>query len=226
MKTVKPESRGRGVSTFDAILERSIEQTNQKGVVDFRIDSLAMSLKLSPGNITYHFAKKEEICNMIWNEFHRQLLLKIASLSMMLDLKQLYLVFRDMANVMYNYRGVVMYRGGDVDSLSQEKDEDESYLSSTREMFMQVSAILEKNGYLIPLDAERSKSALFCHMVAMRYWINSQTITSQIDPLSPGRDINQNALLILYSFYPQMTEKGHAEFVEISSMVESNNIDS
>lgn len=226
MKTVKPEGKGRGVSTFDAILERSIQQTNDKGVVDFRIDNLAMSLKLSPGNITYHFAKKEEICNMIWNEFYKQFLVRIASLSMMLDLKQLYLVFRDIATVMYNYRGVFMYRGGDVDSLAQEREASESYIHSTRELFVQVTSILEKNGYLIPLDKELGESAIFCHMTTMRYWINCQMIASPIDPQNTSKDINHNALLILYSFYPQMTEKGHAEFVEISSLVEANSIDS
>ena len=82
------------VSTREMILRRSLELINARGMVDFRIDTLAQSLGLSPGNITYHFSRKEDICVALWEQYLEDYGQVVRSLTTLLDMKQLFLLNR------------------------------------------------------------------------------------------------------------------------------------
>lgn len=213
------------VSTYRMILDRSIEITNETGVVDFRIDSLANSLKLSPGNITYHFAKKEEICSVIWSEYIKQIEQKTESLSSMLDLKQLFLILKDISMIMYRYRGVVCYMEGDVKSLEIEAESRDSYMAICREFFKRVTTLLERNGYLIKCSVRMYEVALLHRVTLMRWWLSGYMIDQALLKESKVVMVNQNALSILYSFYPDMSELGRRELFDINRLVVNDSLE-
>ncbi|MEG2318629.1 MAG: TetR/AcrR family transcriptional regulator, partial [Rikenellaceae bacterium] len=50
------------VTTRELIMQKTLEIVNDRGMADFRVDLLSSTLGLSPGNITYHFDKKEDLC--------------------------------------------------------------------------------------------------------------------------------------------------------------------
>lgn len=218
MKSIRGAKSAK-VSTYRTILDRSIEMTNELGVVDFRIDSLAASLKLSPGNITYHFAKKEEICSMIWSEYLVELQQKAASLSSILDLKQLYLVIKDIAVIMYRYRGVVCYMGGEVKSLEIEGESSASYMNIIRDLFKRATMLLERNGYLNHTSGRMAEIAMLHHVAQMRWWINFYIIESVVSKSSEEMIVRECALSILYSLYPDMSELGRREAEEIKRLL-------
>jgi AcrR family transcriptional regulator len=48
-------------STRDRIVQRSIALFNRKGLRDVAIERIAADLKISPGNLTYHFPRKQQL---------------------------------------------------------------------------------------------------------------------------------------------------------------------
>lgn len=217
------EKEGSG-STRQLILEKSLEIINKVGVVDFRIESIAEELGLSPGNITYHFSRKEDICVVLWEQFMEKFGMFGISLSRMLDLKQAYLIFRGVAYLFYEYRGVVIFRGGDIGAMTRDRENGRTLVEASHRFNRSITRILEKNGLLnAPRNELLENITADYEFLVRRWWINPAYIREGGEELR--RKINEYSLLILYSFYPNMTDKGRAEFDFISKIVESGEMD-
>ncbi len=211
------------VSTREMILRRSLELINAKGMVDFRIDTLATSLGLSPGNITYHFSRKEDICVALWEQYLEEYGKVVRSLTTLLDMKQLYLLNRININLNYKYRGVVVFRSADLGAMKRDQEagrvnEDEHFAIARR-----VMSLLKLNGYL---DKDTTKEIIegthIYHYIMMRWCINfayqaytPEEVESKLDYL---------ALMSLHALYPTLSQKGRDEFAEILAKVSTGNL--
>jgi AcrR family transcriptional regulator len=58
------------MSTKDNILFTALELFNTKGYGNVGVREIARELKISPGNLSYHFSKKEDILFNLLNEFN------------------------------------------------------------------------------------------------------------------------------------------------------------
>ena len=211
------------VSTREMILRRSLELINTKGMVDFRIDTLATSLGLSPGNITYHFSRKEDICVALWEQYLEEYGKVVRSLTTLLDIKQLYLLNRINIQLNYKYRGVVVFRSADLGAMSRDMEagrvnEEEHFTIARR-----VMTLLRQNGYLDKNTTEDIIEGTHTyHYIMMRWCINfayqaykPEEVESKLDYL---------ALMSLHALYPTLSKKGQDEFAEILAKVSSGNL--
>ncbi len=212
-------------STRNIILSKSLELINNIGVVDFRIDNLASVLSLSPGNITYHFSKKEDICIVLWEKFLTKLDTYDIMFSKMLDLKQSFLILRSICKLIYDYRGVVMFRGGDIRTIMDDETNHRSLKQHILPVLNKISFLLQINQYINEPEKDKEIDKIVQTLI-IRWWINQTAIEqADISANSLAKGINQSALLFLFSFYPLFTEKGISEFQEIATRVRQNNID-
>lgn len=197
-------------STKDAIIDKSLSMINEGGMMDFRIDVLALSLNLSPGNITYHFAKKEDISVVLWQNFLSEFERSTTCISNILDIKQTFLIFREFCTIMYNLRGVVMFSGSDSRVVRDPRYNKDNFYKMTNDLFNKISELLYRNGYLYHSSKDREN--LTAQTMVMRWWINKSLLKNCDNPLEVRDLINHNAILILFSLYNQMNEKAKSEF--------------
>lgn len=224
VKNRKIEQKDKALSTRSLILEKSLDMINKIGVVEFRIDNLASDLGLSPGNITYHFSRKEDICVILWSDFIRKLNVYNATFSSMLDVKQAFLIIRAINKLIYDYRGVIMFRGGDLRVIHEDEDSegDISFTLLSRQLFERILRILRRNGYAVELTDELLKNTLLnVESILMRWWINKAVILEDADSADTdiARLINRNSLLVLFAMYAVFTDKGMREFRAIAEIV-------
>lgn len=211
------------MSTREIILRRSLELINAKGMVDFRIDTLATSLGLSPGNITYHFSRKEDICVALWEQYLEEYGKVVRSLTTLLDIKQLYLLNRININLNYKYRGVVVFRSADLGAMKRDQqagrvNEDEHFAIARR-----VMVLLGHNGYLDKNTTEEIiEGSHIYHYIMMRWCINFAYQAYTPDEVESKLDYL--ALMSLHALYPTLSQKGRDEFAEILAKVSSNNL--
>lgn len=212
-----------GSSTRDSILRRALELINTRGLVDFRIDTLATSLGLSPGNITYHFSRKEDICVALWEEYLDEFDKIVCSLTTLLDLKQFYLLNRIGIRLSYQYRGVAAFRNSDIGAMRRDaaagRVNEEKHIAISR----RIMELLDRNGYLNEqaTDAIRNGTHTY-HYTVLRWGI--PWAFQNYAPEEVETKLDYLALLSIHAFYPILSEKGRKEFAEILDKVSSNDL--
>lgn len=213
--------KDKSMSTRSMILEKSLELINEIGMVDFKIDLLAQSLNLSPGNITYHFSKKEDICTTLWGEFMIKAKVTKFALSKMLDIKQTYLILRAISRDLYDYRGVVMFRGGDLRVIqNDESDSNTSYTFFMSEIMLKLEELLRNNGYVAENKFSEYKEYFsYNYSQLTRFGLNLDILMSAKEKKTAEEVVDKNALMMLYSFYSILTDKGIKEFRNIAEIV-------
>lgn len=216
-------------STRRTILDRSREIINRIGANDFKIDIISNELELSPGNITYHFSRKDDICIALWQELMDKLDFNIV-MSRMLDIKQLFLTLRAVGGMLWDYRGVVMSHGGNIRLVKKTDDTDE-YQSISRmayDFFSKAHEILRENGYIRNDASELILSSILeSENIILRSWLNYQTVmevSGKEEPLPKEEAVNRGALMTIYAMYPLFTDKAKADFKEISNRVYGGNM--
>ncbi len=225
-KNEQNTAKNKNSSTRNIILTKSLELINCIGVVDFRIDSLASSLSLSPGNITYHFSRKEDICIVLWEKFLNKLDTYDIMFSQMLDLKQSFLILRSICRLIYDYRGVVMFRGGDIRTIVDDETDHRSFKKHIHPILSTIATWLQTNGYINESADGDKEIENTLQTLIVRWWINQAAIEqSGISSSLLVKETNRSTLLLLFSFYPLFTEKGIREFEEITERVKQNDMD-
>lgn len=208
-----------GTSTRDLIIASANEIINRTGVVDFRIETLAQSLSLSPGNITYHFPKKEDIIAAIWEEY----LIVMNDLGRdlitpLLDIKQIFLFYRNAFTKAISYGGVTTYYFGDMGALLREN---ELYLiqqKGSRELAFETFRMLQKNGYLKKIEDRHLEEMIFdSQHVLFRWWLNHAMTKVQPDELITV--VDRYVAFSLLQLLPFLTEAGKQQFESISYLI-------
>lgn len=214
----KPRSYNRksGVSTRDVILEKASEIINRTGVVDFRIEALASSLELSPGNITYHFPKKEDIITSIWDNYITSVTrTPDLMLTPLLDIKQLFLSYRTAALKTIEHLGVAVYHFGDMGML---RDANKKYIQQTKnakDMVFESYRILAHNGYIKPIEDPILLELTFeAQFTTLRWWYN-HAMSNVADTSLVVNSLDQYIAMSIYPLFPFLTEKGMGQFESI-----------
>lgn len=210
-------------TTRELILMKSLELINTRGMVDFRTDTLAQSLGLSPGNITYHFSRKEDICVALWEAYLEEYKQVVRSLTTLLDLKQLYLIHRINIELNYKYRGVVVFRSSDLGAIKRDQEQGRENETGHLKISDKIVSLLEGNGYLDDKADPNIRRAIHTYnYIIMRWCINfayeaykPEEVKEQLDYLS---------LLSVHAFYPLLSKKGIEEFEYIMHTVISGNL--
>lgn len=208
-----------GTSTRELIIARANEIINRTGVVDLRIETLAQSLGLSPGNITYHFPKKEDIITAIWDEYTATMRDATSEIiTPLLDIKQLYLYFRTAAAKAINYVGVTAYYFGDMGALIRENETFRYQIQHARDLIFTAYDTLARNGYMVPIEDPQLKELTFnAQMTMLRWWINHALTKCSQSEL--GSVMDRYISLSLLQLLPYLTESGRRQFTHVINLL-------
>ncbi len=217
-----------GESTKQIILHKANEIINKAGMVDFRIDTLAASLGLSPGNITYHFPKKEDISNALWELCNREITAATEHyITPLLDVKQLFLFYRFLVGVFYKYKGIVCFRMGDLGVIHKGMNANRIFRNTAKEQFQQNTEYLIKNGYMNKINDPFLAEMTFLLQFMGIGWSINHAVSFYADkklPKNKGKEneiiANKYAHVILRPLTPFLTEKGKEQLKGISSITQ------
>lgn len=224
MPKIKQPTTDENQTTREMILNKSLELINQCGMVDFRIDSLATMLDLSPGNITYHFSKKEDICVALWSDYLKEYHAVERQLTTLIDLKQLFLLNRMTMLLGYKYRGVLIFRSSDLGAIARDVANQRNNQDFHHNITTQILKLLQYNGYVqgnLKINDITDITDSY-HYLIMRWGINflfqkysSEEVELHIDELS---------LLVTHAYFPYLTERGRNELMEIYQTIKSGKL--
>ncbi len=216
------KSRVKVQSTRSTILSTSNEMISEVGMPDFKIDVLSMTLGISPGNITYHFHKKEDIASALWDMVKSQVALSVSGyITPLLDVKQLFLLLRTIYNDTYEYRGVIAYKLGDLKILSDTIDniaenEGKDFFSkniSTIIELLSINALIKKD--ITEVEMENLKHTL----VHMFFWgfLDKENLDLSKQDFEKAK--SRFACSVLDPICPMLTESGMMQFNSVMSVL-------
>ena len=211
----KKQQKNRGNSTKDTILLKANGFITDVGMSEFRIDTLASSLGLSPGNITYHFHKKEDIASSLWDcvivNVRKSYMRHISTI---LDIKQLFLFFRSIVIENFKYRGIISYMLSDVSFSRDQSDSEGDLYTIIYSKFNTIITSLVKNGYIVKNYKDEDMLTCFNSMfIIMSWWLsvnNDASKYSSIDEFG-----SSYAISIISNLEPYMSEKGLEQYKDV-----------
>ncbi len=211
------------INTKDIILTESIEMLNRDGVMDFRIDDLAKRLSLSPGNITYHFSRKEDLFSGIWDRFQNEVSGLELFITKLIDIKVFYLYIKALITLTHKYRGIVMYNSCNLKQVIEAHSNPDSVNSILEH---QLSTIFDHlvNNHIFDNTHESSirlRSIASTQMLIL-LWQNREVLEGV--ECDSDQSINFNSLLILFNFKLFFTKKALEQFEELEMAVRHNQI--
>lgn len=212
-------------STRQQILAKSLEIINHSGMVSFRIDTLATALNLSPGNITYHFSRKEDISVALWDTYLQEYNAVERQLTNLLDLRQVFLLNRINVLLNYKYRGVLAFRSSDRSAMLRDRQQGRENEAMHHTITDTVVKILAYRGYIYKTTDHIDKlieMERVMHYMSMRWGINFAYQSYPADKVEENLD--RIALLCLHALYPLLTEKGRKEFDEIAKIIDADEL--
>lgn len=161
----------------DQILKTALRMFNEKGYVEVGMRQIARQLDISPGNLTYHFKKKEDILVALLQDFslentgHYNRFSEAAP-----DIFEFLHLMRNILHTQFHFRGV--YIGNQVVQaalLGNQNFEYKSVAAKRIESFRAIFSDLRNVGHLKVSDEDIEFLVSFITLFG-RFWISEATL--------------------------------------------------
>ncbi len=202
-------------STHEAILKVSNELINKMGMSAFRIDSVAKQLDISPGNITYHFGRKEDIATAIWQNCSTKIKDSCnLYISPLIDIKQLYLLITHIITILYKHRGVVSHKNSDVGLIKKDVLSHKENTIIAIKYILRAYKYLIDGGYMVEIQSKSLQTYQIRIFLTNLSWsVNYMMATPQDDRYK------SMALTIMHSLAPNFTPTAHAQYKSVANNI-------
>lgn len=167
-------------TTKDRILKEAIKQINKKGLSHVGVRDIARELNISPGNMSYHFPKKDDLVMALLrtysaanDELYRQYEEQSPTLDGFLNF------FRSLFNNQFEYRGVLV--GQEEVSRVMRSAPDFNYADLEQKRKRSIARMLRELGGIGQLDLTKEDIQFLVSFISLfgRFWIMEAFISDR-----------------------------------------------
>jgi len=210
-------------NTPSAIVAQSITLFNTKGFFNVSVKDIAQNMGISPGNLTYHFKKKEHLLSAIQKEMFEMVDGIIIPKGQYITLKHFEEVFNQFFQVQQKYRfyfSDIQYLMAEYpDAINDYKRITTKRFKDARELvdyYIATNRIVEENEWVNYNDMIHNLWTI------STFWTLSRTLIDAKENKQMSYDSPIEALWSI--LLPFLTEKGYAEYKEILLLKNENKI--
>ena len=189
------------------IIRKAISLFNEHGFSNVSLIKIAEELSLSPGNLTYHFNKKDDLMNAVYLHFQEELL----KVSPKTDINSSFIILDTQIISFYKFQKEFKFFYLDLLEIERAFESLAElhyiHISNQIDRLYQVLMYNMSQNYLTTYQSDQ-----FYRQLARQIWITSVYWMSQsmVRGLKDHVDDLRNA--IWYQIFPHMTESGKMEF--------------
>jgi len=196
------------------ILEAAKTLFNKLGIADVTLRRIASELKISQGNLNYHYKRREDILEALYFEMVIDFDARVNNIeSTKIDLAVIYKQSRVSMFQMAEYNFI--WR-----DLSQLLRENETILKHFTEVYQKrflgyrhVFGLLVAAGEMRPSQIEQEYDHLANRLISYSdFWLSSVALYQT--PLTPAT-ITEHHLILFETFYPYLTTKGQKSYQKV-----------
>jgi AcrR family transcriptional regulator len=194
--------------TAERILDVTLDLFNRFGEPNVSTTVISAELKISPGNLYYHYPAKDELVNSLYGRYHRALDELLLAADNVRNVEDAWLFFHMLFELIWQYR--FLYR--DLNDL----------LSKNRKLETQFQAVLKgKNravqsvlgglarGSAVKIDAAQAEPVATAMVVVLTYWLSYEYVRdprNALEPETAGAALARGAYHVLSLLMPYLDQ--------------------
>ena len=171
------------VSTKSRILQEALNQFNQLGLHQVGVRDIAKALKMSPGNMSYHFPKKEDLLLALLNDYSSQnQRYRDDFLNSEVTMNSFFNLFEKIFNNQFAYRGVLteLVEVNRILSVATGYDLTEGQAARMK-VFETIIERLQQEGHIQPEPEIKDQLVSFISVFG-RFWIADAFLMRSAEP--------------------------------------------
>ena len=212
--SVKKPSR-----TVERILEVTLALFNRFGEPNVSTTLISAELKISPGNLYYHYPAKDALINALFTRYETALIELLSAADSVRNVEDAWLFFHMLFELIWQYR--FLYRDLN-DLLSKNRHLEahfQSVLKNKTHAVRTVLSGLQSGGSIRLTDAEAQPVAT-AMVVLLSYWLSFEYVRDPRHALEPdhaGAALMRGAFHLLSLLTPYLDEVSRAHLLSISN---------
>ena len=172
--------------TAERILEVTLELFNRFGEPNVSTTAISAELKISPGNLYYHYPAKDELINALFGRYEKALDELLRAADDVRNVEDAWLFFHMLFELIWRYR--FLYRDLN-DLLSKNRRLETHFQSVLKNKGHAVQAVLGglARAKAVKIDAAQAEPVATAMVVVLTYWLSYEYVRDPRRALEPER---------------------------------------
>jgi AcrR family transcriptional regulator len=170
--------------TAERILDVTLELFNRFGEPNVSTTVISAELKISPGNLYYHYPAKDELINSLYGRYHRALEELLLAADNVRNVEDAWLFFHMLFELIWQYR--FLYRDLN-DLLSKNRKVETQFQQVLKGKNRAVQSVLGglARGSAVKIDAAQAEPVATAMVVVLTYWLSYEYVRDPRNALEP-----------------------------------------
>jgi AcrR family transcriptional regulator len=192
--------------TAERILEVTLELFNRFGEPNVSTTVISAELKISPGNLYYHYPAKDELINALFGRYEKALDELLRAADNVRNVEDAWLFFHMLFELIWQYR--FLYRDLN-DLLSKNRKLETHFQFVLKNKGRAVQAVLGglARGSAVKIDAREAEPVSTAMVVVLTYWLSYEYVRNPrkaLEPESAGAALARGAYHVLSLLMPYL----------------------
>ena len=161
--------------TAERILEVSLELFNRFGEPNVSTTLISAEMKISPGNLYYHYPAKDELINALFDRYEAGLNQLLNAAADVADVEDSWFFMHSLFELIWQYR--FLYRDLN-DLLSKNRRLETQFQAVLKNKTRAVKALLDglSRAGAIAIDSREVEATATCMVVVLTYWLSYEYV--------------------------------------------------
>ena len=192
--------------TAERILEVTLELFNRFGEPNVSTTLISAELKISPGNLYYHYPAKDELINSLFTRYEEALGQLLHAAHDVRNVEDAWLFFHMLFELIWQYR--FLYRDLN-DLLSKNRKLETQFQAVLRNKSHAVQGVLDglSRGNAIHIASREAEPVATAMVVVLTYWLSYEYVRdprNALEPESAGSALLRGAFHVLSLLMPYL----------------------
>jgi len=192
--------------TAERILEVTLDLFNRFGEPNVSTTLISAELKISPGNLYYHYPAKDELINSLFDRYERSLNELLAAADGVRNVEDAWLFFHMLFELIWTYR--FLYRDLN-DLLSKNRRLETHFQTVLKNKSVAVQSVLDGmgRGNAVRISMREAEPVATAMVVVLTYWLSYEYVRdprNALEPASAGAALLRGAFHVLSLLMPYL----------------------
>jgi AcrR family transcriptional regulator len=210
--------------TAERILEVTLELFNRFGEPNVSTTAISAELRISPGNLYYHYPAKDELINALVDRYERSLSELLGAADDVRNVEDAWLFVHMLFELIWNYR--FLYRDLN-DLLSKNRKLETRFQAVLRDTARAVQALLDglARGQAMTTEPVESATVSNAMVVVLTYWLSYEYVRDPrraLEPERAGAALSRGAFHVLSLLLPYLEPAARKHLMTLAGAYQDN----